>query len=588
MQNAATSKLDESSISKYVFWLEWSEFKFTRKERLGKGSYGSVFKYCLEKLNKYVALKVLIDHGCISEAFAKEVENLVRLQNHDNIVKFFGITRDPASEAFYMVLQLANDGNLRDYLETHIHKLGWLDKIRMAKEIASGINHLHSNKIVHRWNDQQIQNHVTSGKRETPINGTPDDFKNLYFKAWDGSPDLRPTIKEIYVELDKQFKEIYVKLGEDSNLKGESELRNNKLKSSNDRIQQLEEEVLKLKGELDLSNNKERELLGKIESLRREAANCSSEHGEAINFKFGDHDSNNIGQLLNDIKQLKKDLESFCTLGKSQYNIASIEKLLKKYNCLGKVKFPEDLNLVEGLFQRYIVETIIKKAENYLKLEGTNKAAKRIVKDKLLDTINLSLINDLASRFSNVEHLEVKINYSITQLQDYTDLLLKNSIETDKVSSAIPIMLRQLVYALLSDRGFSQINDKDKNEQYEHPFILSLADEIKKEMNDIRKINKETRRKIESKTTEIVRKIIVIFLFQFKVQEPEVQYVWFDNNDKINPEFMELSIDNEELNKAKVNICSFPLIITNYGKPNYKVILKASIAKKASRSSWWP
>ncbi|CAG8541213.1 15766_t:CDS:2, partial [Gigaspora margarita] len=87
-----------------------------------------------------------------------------------------------------------------------------------------------------------------------------------------------------------------------------------------------------LKDELELSNNKERELLVKIKSLRREA-NCSSEHSEAINFKFGDHDSNNIGQLLNKIKRLKDDLENFCALEKSQYHKASIKMLSEKYKC---------------------------------------------------------------------------------------------------------------------------------------------------------------------------------------------------------------------------------------------------------------
>ncbi|CAG8781569.1 36526_t:CDS:2, partial [Gigaspora margarita] len=38
---------------------------------------------------------------------------------------------------------------------------------------------------------------------ETPIDGTPVDFLNLYFKAWDGNPVLRPTIKEVCKELDR-------------------------------------------------------------------------------------------------------------------------------------------------------------------------------------------------------------------------------------------------------------------------------------------------------------------------------------------------------------------------------------------------
>ncbi|CAG8848008.1 1814_t:CDS:1, partial [Gigaspora margarita] len=37
--------------------------------------------------------------------------------------------------------------------------------------------------------------------RETPINGTPVDFKNLYDVAWGGIPDSRPDIRDICQKL---------------------------------------------------------------------------------------------------------------------------------------------------------------------------------------------------------------------------------------------------------------------------------------------------------------------------------------------------------------------------------------------------
>ncbi|CAG8835514.1 6661_t:CDS:1, partial [Gigaspora margarita] len=39
--------------------------------------------------------------------------------------------------------------------------------------------------------------HLIRGNRETPINGTPVDFKNLYDSAWGGEPDSHPDIREI-------------------------------------------------------------------------------------------------------------------------------------------------------------------------------------------------------------------------------------------------------------------------------------------------------------------------------------------------------------------------------------------------------
>ncbi|CAG8632031.1 19157_t:CDS:2 [Cetraspora pellucida] len=38
---------------------------------------------------------------------------------------------------------------------------------------------------------------VINGKREIPVNGTPVDFMNIYCDAWNGDPNLRPSIVKI-------------------------------------------------------------------------------------------------------------------------------------------------------------------------------------------------------------------------------------------------------------------------------------------------------------------------------------------------------------------------------------------------------
>ncbi|CAG8792216.1 3062_t:CDS:1, partial [Gigaspora margarita] len=44
--------------------------------------------------------------------------------------------------------------------------------------------------------------HLIRGNRETPINGTPVDFKNLNHTAWGGDPDSRLDIREICKKFD--------------------------------------------------------------------------------------------------------------------------------------------------------------------------------------------------------------------------------------------------------------------------------------------------------------------------------------------------------------------------------------------------
>lgn len=49
-----------------------------------------------------------------------------------------------------MVLQYANQGNLREYLKKNFKLFQWTDKINMALDIARGLRCLHSRNIVHR------------------------------------------------------------------------------------------------------------------------------------------------------------------------------------------------------------------------------------------------------------------------------------------------------------------------------------------------------------------------------------------------------------------------------------------------------
>ena len=49
-----------------------------------------------------------------------------------------------------MVLQYANQGNLREYLKKNFTSFQWADKIQMALDIACGLRYLHSKQIIHR------------------------------------------------------------------------------------------------------------------------------------------------------------------------------------------------------------------------------------------------------------------------------------------------------------------------------------------------------------------------------------------------------------------------------------------------------
>ena len=59
--------------------------------------------------------------------------------NH-SIVGFYGITQDPETKNYMMVLEYAEHGSLRNYLDTNYDKLSWSAKFLDLWHIANGLS----------------------------------------------------------------------------------------------------------------------------------------------------------------------------------------------------------------------------------------------------------------------------------------------------------------------------------------------------------------------------------------------------------------------------------------------------------------
>ncbi|EXX64349.1 Ypk2p [Rhizophagus irregularis DAOM 197198w] len=66
------------------------------------------------------------------------------------ITKFYGITQDPVTENYVMVLKYANDGSLRKYLDIKYYELNWKSIFRHLDDIVSGLNFIHKKELIHR------------------------------------------------------------------------------------------------------------------------------------------------------------------------------------------------------------------------------------------------------------------------------------------------------------------------------------------------------------------------------------------------------------------------------------------------------
>ncbi|KAF0421272.1 kinase-like protein [Gigaspora margarita] len=99
------------------------------------------------------SLKHIIEMKEMSEkkikALVKELRLLQQVCSFPNIIKFYGLTKDPYGD-YHIILQYADDGNLREYLEKNFSVMKWSDKLRTASEIAQGLMSLHEHNIIHK------------------------------------------------------------------------------------------------------------------------------------------------------------------------------------------------------------------------------------------------------------------------------------------------------------------------------------------------------------------------------------------------------------------------------------------------------
>ncbi|RHZ48313.1 hypothetical protein Glove_553g7 [Diversispora epigaea] len=125
--------------------------KFENIKRIASGAFGTVYRANSLNLRKLVALKCLHeDDELFYEKFVKELTNILAVNNHDNIINFYGVSLDPSTETYYLVLQYAKDGDLRTYLRNNFNRLDWKIKIKMAKDITSGLYCIHEENIIHK------------------------------------------------------------------------------------------------------------------------------------------------------------------------------------------------------------------------------------------------------------------------------------------------------------------------------------------------------------------------------------------------------------------------------------------------------
>ncbi|RIA92698.1 kinase-like domain-containing protein, partial [Glomus cerebriforme] len=143
IEEAISNKL----IKHYIFE------NFYNITEIGSGGFGIVYRANWKNSYKCFALKSFIN---FNNATVKEIVHEIKLQRevdfHDNIISFYGVTSNWENQRkkYWLVLEYADSGSLRNYLKDHFENLTWNDKFNFAFQLAYAVSCLHDEGIVHR------------------------------------------------------------------------------------------------------------------------------------------------------------------------------------------------------------------------------------------------------------------------------------------------------------------------------------------------------------------------------------------------------------------------------------------------------
>ncbi|CAB5364756.1 unnamed protein product [Rhizophagus irregularis] len=202
--------IEDMIEKKVIKSINWSEFKSDSVKAIGKGNFGSIIKTYWTNGHNYVVCKKLINSSDIQykewEAFKHELHMQSRAHSCENIIRILGISKSD-KDKYHIVMEYADEGDLKHYLSNNFEKLDWNGKFRLALDITNGLQFLHKEKILHR--DLHAKNIVIhQGKAKITDFGYSKSMNTATIihekvKCWSDEPEKRCTIDYVYSGLKK-------------------------------------------------------------------------------------------------------------------------------------------------------------------------------------------------------------------------------------------------------------------------------------------------------------------------------------------------------------------------------------------------
>ncbi|RHZ89377.1 hypothetical protein Glove_15g20 [Diversispora epigaea] len=150
-----------------IEWISYDRFKDVKQ--IGKGGFGTI--YYARWIDGFIGEWDIENQqwkrwGENSEVALKKFDNFVNFNdvlnemeihlkicidiNDTTSIKFYGITQDPETHSYMMILEYAKNGNLREYLKINFNNINWKLKLEHLCNLSLNLRNIHELDVVHQ------------------------------------------------------------------------------------------------------------------------------------------------------------------------------------------------------------------------------------------------------------------------------------------------------------------------------------------------------------------------------------------------------------------------------------------------------
>ncbi|RHZ75655.1 hypothetical protein Glove_212g233 [Diversispora epigaea] len=163
------AQLNANGNDELIEWIPYDRFEDVKQ--IGRGGFGTIHhaKWIDGRIEKWDIKNQQWKRQRYWDGEVEEIE--VALKKFDNFVnfndvlnemaihlntngfgsiRFYGITLDPETHSYVMVLQHAADGNLREYLKINFNNINWEQKLDNLYHLSLKLKNIHKLDIVHQ------------------------------------------------------------------------------------------------------------------------------------------------------------------------------------------------------------------------------------------------------------------------------------------------------------------------------------------------------------------------------------------------------------------------------------------------------